>query len=532
MGWNEARKTRRGKARYGLSHTGEQGTIIKDWGGRLPVAIIYPNSYYIGMSNLGVHAIYSLLNDYRDVVCERVFFDDKPALSLESRRPLSDFAVLAFSVSYELDYFNVVNILRESGIPLYAADRNDRHPLVIAGGACITANPMPLAPFFDCLCVGEAEPMLPTMLPVLSGLAGSCSDCLKALSRLPGVYVPLYSENKPIVRQWLRNLDDFIASSTVLTRDTELGDMYLIEVERGCSWGCRFCLVGSAFCPMRYHSVERLVEQASPGLEYRKRLGLVGPVVSDHPGIEELLPRLRQLGAGLSLSSLRVSPLSDTVLDEMAKGGARSITLAPEAGSQRLRRLIGKNISRDDILRAVARAAEHGIKQLKLYFMIGLPTETDDDIEEMAALVLECKGIIDKAQPGCRLSLNVAPFVPKAGTPFQWLPMAQLADLKRRMAVLKKALSPKGIKVRNESLAWSQVQGALSRGDTNMAEVLAGMEEVSLAGWRKAVARCQLDAEYYILKQWDVNEPLPWAMLDLGIPQERLIGELNRSLAR
>jgi len=532
MGWNEAGKTGRDKSRRVSHCAGEQGTVVKDWGGRLPIAIIYPNSYYIGMSNLGVHTIYSLLNGYSDVVCERVFWGEKPVLSLESRRPLSDFAVLAFSISYELDYFNVVSILRESGIPLYAAERDDRHPLVIAGGACITANPLPLAPFFDCLCIGEAEPMLPKILPVLSEGAGRRVDYLEALSRLPGVYVPLYSENKPVVRQWLRNLDDYIASSIVLTRDTELGDMYLIEVERGCSWGCRYCLVGNVFCPMRYHSVDSLVDRAKLGLKHRKRLGLVGPVVSDHPGIEELLPRLRQMGAGLSLSSLRISPLSSTVLSEMVKGGARSVALAPEAGSQRLRRLIGKNISRDDILRAVARAAEYGIRQIKLYFMIGLPTETDADTEEMAALALECKETIDRVQPGCRLNLNVGPFVPKAGTPFQWLPMAELADLKRRMVILKKALLPKGINVRSESLAWSQVQGALSRGDTKLAEVLAGMEEVSLAGWRRAVAKCRLDVDYYVLKQWDVSQELPWAMLDLGVSQEQLVSELKRALAR
>lgn len=521
---------RRGKDNRGLHHPTEQGAIVKDWGGRLPVAIIYPNSYYIGMSNLGVHSIYSLLNAYRDVVCERVFWGEKPVLSLESRRPLSDFAVLSFSVSYELDYFNVVSILRENGIPLYAADRDDRYPLIIAGGACITANPMPLAPFFDCLCVGEAEVMLPEMLPVLSAAGGRKKDCLKELSDLPGLYVPLHYKDKTITRQWLRNFDDFIASSTVMTRDTELGNMYLLEVERGCSWGCRYCLVGNVFCPMRYHSVDRLIERAELGLKYRNRIGLVGPVVSDHPEIEELLYRLRQMGAGLSVSSLRVKPLSDTVLSELEKGGVRTITLAPEAGSQRLRKLIGKGISHDDILDAVARTVKHDIKQLKLYFMIGLPTETDEDIEEMAALVLECKKIIDKSLPGCRLSINVGPFVPKAGTPFQWLPMAEISDLKRRLANLKRALAPKGVNVRSESIAWSHVQGALSRGDTEIAGVLVGMEEVSLAGWRRAVAKSHIDIDRYILGRWDVNERLPWAMLDTGVSPERLSGELRKAL--
>ena len=532
MGWDGASKTRRVRTRRGQpSLSREQGTIIKDWGGRLPIALVYPNSYYIGMSNLGVHAIYKLLNSYSDVVCERVFRDDKPAHSLESRRPLADFAVIAFSISYELDYFNVVNILKGSGIPLYAAERDDRHPLVIAGGVCITANPMPLAPFFDCLCIGEAEPILPAVLSALSQGNGKRKNTLEELAKLPGVYVPQYHSGTAVTRQWAQNLDDFMVSSTVLTPDTELGKLYLIEVERGCSWGCRFCLVSSAFCPIRYHSVDCLTEQAEKGLEYRKRLGLVGPVVSDHPQIKELLSRLRRMGAGLSLSSLRVSPLSERVLGEMVEGGIRTITLAPEAGSQRLRQIIGKKISEDDILTAVAKVADRGIKKLKLYFMIGLPSETDDDITQIIGLSIKCKEILDRGGAGSRLSLNVAPFVPKAGTPFQWLPMADLLALNRRLAMLKKELAPQGIKIKSESIAWSHVQGALARGDEKMAEVLANMEEVSLSGWRKAVEKCRLDINRYVLEKWDVSDRLPWAMLDLGVSNEYLVCELNRAMA-
>ncbi len=230
MGWNEIKKARQRLSR-------EQGTIIKDWGGRLPIALIYPNSYYVGMSNLGIHTIYSLLNSYNGIVCERAFWEREnraqqiPPLCLESQRPLSDFAVLAFSITYELDYFNVVSILNASGIPLYAADRDERHPLVIAGGPCIIANPLPLSPFFDCLCIGEAEPMLPIILPVLSeGINGKRSDLLKALASLPGVYVPLAHSGTPVVRQWAANLDDLPVASTILTPDTELGNLYLIEV--------------------------------------------------------------------------------------------------------------------------------------------------------------------------------------------------------------------------------------------------------------------------------------------------------------
>ncbi|MFC2017411.1 radical SAM protein [Chloroflexota bacterium] len=531
MGWEEVKKARRRLSR-------EQGAIIKDWGGRLPIALIYPNSYYIGMSNLGLHAIYSLLNSHSEVVCERAFWEkenrDKqiPTLSLESQRPLSDFAVLAFSISYELDYFNVAQVLRASGIPLYAADRDERHPLIIAGGPCIIANPSPLSPFFDCLCIGEAEPILPAMLPILAeGVIGKRNELLKALASLPGVYVPLVRPRTPVVRQWARSLDDFPVASTILTPDTELGDLYLIEVERGCNWGCRFCLTSNAFRPMRFRSIDKLTAQAKLGLKYRKRLGLVGAAVSDYPQLEELLVKLRQMGAELSISSLRMRPLSRIVLREMAKGGAKTIALAPEAGSQRLRQVIKKGISEDDILESMDKVAEQGIKQLKLYFMIGLPSETDKDIEEIVDLTLSCKNILDRQRSGCRLSLNIAPFVPKAGTPFQWLPMAPLSTLNQHLSLLRNNLSPRGIKLKCESPAWSEVQTVLARGDAKLAEVLANIEEVSLSGWRKAVEKYHLDIDFYAHQRWNTTERLPWAILDSGSKHEHLELELKKAVA-
>jgi radical SAM superfamily enzyme YgiQ (UPF0313 family) len=511
MGWEAVEKARRRLSR-------EQGTIIKDWGGRLPIALIYPNSYYLGMSCLGVHALYSLLNSYGDVVCERVFWErenqlqDLPLLSLESQRPLADFAVLAFSLNYEVDYLNVVQVLKAAGIPLYASERSDKQPLVISGGPAITANPMPLAPFFDVMAIGEAEPILPGLLSRLSqGIGEGRDKLLKALASLPGIYVPCYHPGTSLGRQWLRSLDEFPTASSVLTRDTELGDLYLIEVGRGCGWECPFCLVASSFSPMRFRSVASLVAQAVAGLKYRKRVGLVGPAVSVHPQIEELLCELEQMGAGLSLSSMRIKPLSRRLLVTLAKGGAQTISLAPETGSPRLRRLVKKGISEDDILRAVSLAAEQGFRQLKLYFMIGLPSETDEDVAAIIRLALSGKDILDRARGGSRLVLNVAPFVPKAGTPFQRRPMAPLATLNQRLAQLKKELSPRGIRLKVESPAWSEVQAVLSRGDTGVASVLAGIGEVSLAGWREAVASCHLDVDFYAHQEWDDAQSLPWA---------------------
>ena len=511
MTWQTAKDIRKRLA-------AEQGTIIKDWGGKLPVALVYPNSYNIGMSNLGIQAIYRLINDHTNAVCERVFWEPKdstdiPPLAMESQRPLTDFAIIAFSVSYELDYFNIISILKASGIPLYARDRDETYPLVIAGGPCITTNPMPLSPFFDCLCIGEAEAILPEMLPVMrGGVSENRVELKKKLSSLPGVFVPGYSR-KPVERQWIKDLDNFPVHSTVLTKDTELGNMYLIEVERGCNWGCRFCLVNNCYKPMRFRSIENLLNQAEIGLKSRKRLGLMGPAVTDHPQIEELVGKLHDMGAELSVSSLRIKPLSPIVLGEVIEGGTNTVALAPEAGSQRLRDLINKRINEEDILKAAEKVAAQGIKQLKLYFMIGLPEETDEDIEAIALLVAKCKDIFDNHQSWSRITLTIAPFVPKAGTPFQREGMASSDTLKHRLSLLKSKLPSKGISVKNESLEWSEVQAVLSRGDERLAAVLANMEKISLAQWQKAMGRAGLNIELFAHDKWDEKQKLPWDVI-------------------
>jgi len=515
MDWEEIARARRRLSR-------EQGTIVKDWGGKLPIALIYPNSYYIGMSNLGIHAIHRFLNGYDHVLAERVFWEKEnilrlsPPLALESRRPLTDFTVLAFSVNYELDYFHIPQILQASGIPLYSGDRDETHPLIIAGGPCITANPLPLAPFFDCLCIGEAEAVLPALLPVLAeGVSGHRSELLKSLSGLPGIYIPAYNSAGPVVRQWAGKLDDFPVHSEIITPDTELGGLYLIEVARGCPWHCRFCLVSNCFYPFRCHSLESLLEQAKEGLKYRRRLGLMGAAVTDHPQIAELLNNLLRMGAEISVSSLRITSLSGKIMSALAKGMVKSITIAPEAGSERLRRVINKGVQEEDILKVAVMAAEQGIKHIKLYFMMGLPTETDEDIAAITGLTLKCKYVLDQRQRGGRITVNIAPFVPKAGTPFQWLAMAELPILNHRLSLLKNSLQPAGIKIKSESPAWSEVQAVLARGDAALAPVLASTAQVSISGWQKAVEKHRLDVAYYAHNERDTAEKLPWSFINL-----------------
>ena len=512
----------------------EEGTIIKDWGGRLPIALIYPNSYYVGMSNLGIQTIYKMLNDYRDVVCERVFHekDDKhPPTSVEASRPLSDFAVLAFSMSYELNYHNAVNVLKSSGIPPLAAERDGSHPLVIAGGPCMTANPMPLAPFFDCICIGEAEVILPAMLPVISEDSGEDRQALiEALAKLPGIYAPAFPPEKRVARQWARNLDNYTSVSTVLTQDTELGDMYLIEAERGCQRGCRFCMVNTAFAPMRFRSMENIIIRARQGLRHRQRIGLVGPAVADHPQIVEILAGIRQLGAELSISSLRIDSLNEDILQELSMGNTRTIAIAPEAGSSQLRKIINKGISDDDIFRAADMIGGQDFRQLKLYFIIGLPGETDKDIEDIITLTTSIKERLERRGSKARITLNAAPFVPKAGTPFQWLPMAPPDVLNDRLSVLRSSLPLKGIRLNEESPAWSHIQALLARGDSNISEVILKLEENTLSGWRRGVEECGIDMNHFVYQRWDTGMELPWALIDSGMKQEHLCREMEKAL--
>ena len=507
--------------------------MYKDWGGKIHIALIYPNSYYLGMSNLGFQTVYGLLNSYDNIVCERAFWEPRKLevetpISLESQRPLPDFDILAFSISYELDYFNVVQILKAAGIPIFAADRNESHPLLIAGGPCITANPMPLSTIFDCFAIGEGEPILPGFMAALTeGIEGKKDALLKKLASLPGVYVPSLYEGKPVRRQWLADLDSAATTSVVLTPDTELGNMHLVEIARGCGWGCRFCLAGFQFRPFRYRPLESLLAQAEQGLQYTNRIGLLAAAVSDHPEIGELAYRLHRMDAEISVSSLRIRPFSQALLKALAKSGAQTLSLAPEAGSERLRSIINKCVTESDIIEAVDKVAKQGIRQAKLYFMIGLPTETDDDIHELVKLTLALKKRVEGTVT--RIAITVEPFVPKAGTPFQWLAMAPEDVLDERMNRIKNSLSKNGIDIRAESVGWSLVQGVLARGDAKLGAILAKMQHNSLAAWRRALDECNLSASRYAHRELPLNEPLPWDVLDSGITPDYLEKELSKA---
>ncbi len=507
MKWSTVRQARETLA-------AEEGTIAKDWGGKLPIALVYANSYYVGMSSLGLQTLYQMLNRRPDVVAERVFWTpSEPPHSLESQQPLADFGLLGVSLSFELDVLNLVAMLHRSGLSVLACERDEDAPLVLAGGPVPTANPELLAPLIDAAYIGEAEEGLGRVVDVLVRTAAAPrSERRRALSALPSIYVPDESP-VPVGRACLADLDRYPVHSVVLTPDTEFGNMYLIEISRGCSRGCRFCLGGYLYRPLRQRSVPVIVAQAREGLRYRRTLGLVGAAVSDYSDIDTLVRSLRNLGAEIAVSSLRVHPLPESLLEALAESGTQTLTLAPEAGSERLRRLISKGVTQDHILDAAERASRHGFPQLKLYFIIGLPGETDDDVVAIAELAQAVRARFRR-----RITVNVTPFVPKPHTPFEREAMAGAATLERRAKLLARSLRPAGIVLRAEGTAWARVQGVLARGDRRLGQTLTELSEPTLAGWRRMLRRTGIDEELY-LRARGPEEPLPWDVVREGAPR-------------
>lgn len=567
-------KTKRSDYQRARNRLGQEiGTIRKDWGGRLPIALIYPNTYRIGMCNLGFQALYGLLNGRSDVVCERAFAepplvggdagradwtgDEEYRLpgaqaslgplpvSVESARPLDHFAALAFTLSFELDYFNVPDMLKRAGIPPLAADRDERHPLLIAGGPAVSGNPEPVAPFLDAIVIGEAEPVIDKLVDVLAA-DDDRSTTLRNLAQLEGVYVPsLYRVDyhpsggvamiepidevaaMPVARLWARNVNEFDTTTVVLSPDIELGDMYLVEMTRGCARGCRFCLAGYTSLPVRHRSVERIVSAVEPALQYRRRIGLISAATTDHPNLERLLNELIDRGAQVSLSSLRIDRLTDATVEALVKSETRNITIAPEAGSQRMRDIVNKRTSREQIMRAARLAGEGGIPKVKLYFMIGLPGELDSDIDELIQLCKDVLAEVQRVNRRARLAISLSPHAPKAQTAFQWEAQEPPELLMAKIRKVQHALQPLGISVRHESPVAMRVQAILARGDRRVAQAL--LEARGLKDFEAALARVGLLPERYVGALDPMNDLLPWSVVSTGVPDWYLRREFNRA---
>ncbi|MSP21608.1 MAG: radical SAM protein [Dehalococcoidia bacterium] len=510
----------------------ERGFTVKNWGGRIPIAMVYPNSYYIGMSNLAMQTVYSLFNAYEEIVCERAFYDPPgkggkhpaPVVSMESQRALGDFAVLAFTLSYEFDYFNLVQCLRAAGIPLRADQRDERHPLVIAGGACMLTNPAGVAPFLDAAVVGEGEEVIPGLVGAWQdGLYSGRQELLEEMSRIPGIYVPqLPPAFGAVERQYVHDIASTEAYSTVLTEDTELSDMTLVECARGCGRGCRFCIAGYVFRPPRYRPAEQLLGIIEHSLQHSPKVGLLGAAVADHPDLTEIAVGAHQLGARVSISSLRVDNLNRDVLAAISAGGTKTVTVAPEAGSERLRLAINKGVTEEQVLDGASMVGESGAQRFKLYFMCALPGEEDDDLYEMARLGNGIKERLDAAGHGTRVVMAVSPLVPKPWTAYQYQPAIDPTLAKQRIAVLQQHLKP-GIELRSDSPLTARVDDVLSRADGRLADMLEWMPDDSLSTYRRAIKDFGLDGPF----PWSTEKP-PWHIVDVGMTERFLLREMDK----
>ena len=559
---------------------GEWNSTVKDWDKTLiRVALSYPDLYEIGMSTLALPILYELINAQADVLAERVYapWPDMeavmrkqgiPLFSLESKRPLKDFDVIGFSLGYELTYTNVLNMLHLAGIPVFAAERDGAYPLVIAGGCC-TLNPEPMADFIDLFVIGEGEEVVPELLDCLreGKISGATKEgLLRRLAAIPGIYVPglyqvqydasgLFKEITPTAAEASPRIERRIVSKLppppthpVVPYLETVHDRGAIEIQRGCSRGCRFCQAGIFYRPVRERSQEEVlwaVGELITNCGYSEA-SLVSLSSSDYPHIDELVAslfhRYQADNLILSLPSLRIDSFSVKLLDSLATHKRTGLTFAPEAGSERLRQVINKNTSDDTILETAAEAFARGWNGLKLYFMLGLPTETTADIEAIIKLVnrLSLPGRQTKGRrPQIRISLST--FVPKPHTPFQWVAQESEQQLSAKHELLKQGLRRKEVRLSWQDPEVSLLEAALSRGDRRLGRVIYHAwqkgsvfdgwgEHFNYQNWLSAFAEAGLEPAFYARRQRPLDEPLPWAHIDTGIREAFLKQEYSYAL--
>ncbi len=558
-----AQRIDRGRPRDVLSR--EVGFIRKPHGGRLRVALAFPNTYFVGMSNLGFQTVYRLFNELEDVVCERVFLPGRqelaaqlasgnPLRTLESDTPVRDFDVLAFSVSFEWDYTNVVSMLRLAGVPVRAEARTVHDPLVVIGGAVTFVNPEPLAPFADVIAAGEGEVLIPSLMRSLD-TAADRDDLQRRLASERGFYIPsFYTVNyaadgtiagfepragtgapavvKKAAVKATEQLDP--PATRIFTPDTEFGSRFLIEVVRGCANLCRFCWAGYNYLPVRPFSADRILELAAEARPHATRAGLVSIALCDHPEIERILSGLLALGYSISPASLRLDDLTEPIVRMLHESGERGITIAPETGSDRLRRVINKTVTNAEILEKANLIFANGMENLKLYYMIGLPTETDDDLAAIRDLSAELQSIlVEHARPRGRIGRIVAsvnPLIPKPGTTYQWLPMEDPAITDRKGKHLRAMVADlDNVYFNIKSERHSFYQALLSLGDRRVAPAIE-VAERNGGNWRAAVAEAGVDANFYIFRDRSADLVLPWDIIDGGMKSSFFRAEFDKGL--